>query len=80
MLNALFITTDQWRGDCLSAFGHPCVRTPHLDRLAASGVLFTRHYSQATPCGPARANLHTGLQQVAHVRQFADRHNLPASS
>ena len=33
--NVLFITVDQWRGDCLSAAGHPVVRTPNLDRLAA---------------------------------------------
>ena len=66
MLNVLFITADQWRGDCLSALGHPCVRTPNLDRLAESGVLFTRHYSQATPCSPGRASLYTGLYLHNH--------------
>ena len=66
MLNILFITVDQWRGDCLSALGHSCVRTPHLDRLAESGVLFTRHYSQATPCSPGRASLYTGLYLHNH--------------
>ena len=66
MLNVLFITADQWRGDCLSALGHPCVRTPHLDRLADSGVLFTRHFSQATPCCPGRASLYTGLYLHNH--------------
>ncbi|MBD3666354.1 MAG: sulfatase-like hydrolase/transferase, partial [Kangiella sp.] len=40
-LNVLFITADQWRGDCLSALGHPAVKTPNLDALAADGVLFT---------------------------------------
>ena len=66
MLNVLFITADQWRGDCLSALGHPCVRTPHLDRLADSGVHFTRHYSQASPCSPGRASLYTGLYLHNH--------------
>ena len=66
MLNVLFITADQWRGDCLSALGHPCLRTPHLDRLAESGVLFTRHFSQATPCSPGRASLYTGLYLHNH--------------
>ena len=66
MLNVLLITADQWRGDCLSALGHPCVRTPHLDRLAGSGVLFTRHYSQASPCSPGRASLYTGLYLHNH--------------
>jgi hypothetical protein len=35
--NILFVTFDQWRGDCLSAIGHPILRTPHLDALAAEG-------------------------------------------
>ena len=64
--NVLFITADQWRGDCLSALGHPCLKTPNLDRLAAQGTLFTRHYTQATPCGPGRASLYTGLYLMNH--------------
>jgi arylsulfatase A-like enzyme len=64
--NVLFITADQWRGDCLSALGHPCLKTPNLDRLARDGVLFQRHYSQATPCGPGRASLYTGLYLHNH--------------
>jgi arylsulfatase A-like enzyme len=47
--NVLFITLDQFRGDCLSSAGHPVVRTPNLDRLAAAGVSLRRHYSQAAP-------------------------------
>lgn len=62
----LFISADQWRGDCLSAVGHPCLRTPHLDRLAAEGTLFRRHYAQASPCGPSRASLLTGLYLMNH--------------
>ncbi len=64
--NVLFITADQWRGDCLSALGHPCLKTPNLDRLAGDGVLFAKHYSQATPCGPGRASLYTGLYLHNH--------------
>lgn len=64
--NVLFITLDQFRGDGLSVAGHPMVRTPHLDRLAAEGVLFRRHYSQAAPCSPGRASLYTGLYQLNH--------------
>jgi arylsulfatase A-like enzyme len=65
-LNILLITADQWRGDSLSSLGHPHARTPTLDRLAAEGVLFLRHHGQATPCGPARASLHTGLYACNH--------------
>jgi arylsulfatase A-like enzyme len=62
--NILLITADQWRGDCLSAVGHPLVNTPNLDRLAKKGVLFERHYAGAAPCSPARACLYTGLYQM----------------
>lgn len=65
-LNILFITADQWRGECLSALGHPVVRTPNLDALAADGVLFKRHYANAVPCGPSRASLHTGMYLQNH--------------
>ncbi len=64
--NVLLITADQWRGDCLSSRGHPCVVTPHLDALAHDGVSFARHYCQAVPCGPSRASLHTGLYLMNH--------------
>ncbi len=65
-MNVLFITADQLRGDCLSAMDHPIVRTPSLDRLAAEGVLFARHYAQAAPCGPSRASLYTGMYLMNH--------------
>lgn len=64
--NVLFITADQWRGDCLSAVDHPCVRTPNLDALARDGTLFTNHYTQASPCGPARTSLYTGMYMMNH--------------
>ena len=65
-INVLFITADQWRGDCLSALGHPVVRTPNLDALAAEGVLFKNHFANAAPCGPSRASLHTGMYLQNH--------------
>ena len=62
--NVLFITLDQFRGDSLSCAGHPVVRTPHLDELAANGVRFARHFAQAAPCAPGRAALYTGTYQM----------------
>ena len=61
--NVLFITLDQWRGDCLSALGHRVLQTPTLDDLAARGVLFANHWANAAPCGPSRACLYTGTYQ-----------------
>ena len=62
----LFLTGDQWQGACLSALGHPCVQTPHLDALAADGVIFRNHFAQCTPCGPSRTSLLTGLYLMNH--------------
>ena len=64
--NFLLITCDQWRGECLSAAGHPTVKTPNADALAAEGVMFVRHYAGAAPCAPARACLYTGLYQMTN--------------
>ena len=72
----LFITGDQWRGEALSCLGHPAARTPHLDRLASEGATFTRHYTVAAPCGPARTSLLTGLYPFLHrsIRNGAPLH------
>ncbi|WP_299616587.1 alkaline phosphatase family protein [Pelagibius sp.] len=64
--NVLLITADQWRGDCLSAMGHPVLRTPNIDRLVGEGVLFARHYAGSAPCSPGRACLYTGLYLMNH--------------
>ncbi|NDB00500.1 MAG: sulfatase, partial [Betaproteobacteria bacterium] len=55
----LFISADQWRGECLSALGHGVLKTPHLDALAADGVLFKQHFSVTSPCGPALCSTKT---------------------
>jgi arylsulfatase A-like enzyme len=65
-LNILFITADQWRAECLSALGHPLVKTPNLDALAREGLLFRNHFANAVPCGPSRASLHTGMYLQNH--------------
>jgi arylsulfatase A-like enzyme len=62
----LLIVVDQWRADCLSYLGHPCLRTPNLDALCAGGVTFRNHFTQAVPCGPGRASLLTGLYMMNH--------------
>lgn len=59
---------DQFRGDCLGVMGHPDVKTPYLDSLAAKGVLFDNAYSACPSCIAARAAIHTGLSQESHCR------------
>ncbi|WP_166849034.1 arylsulfatase [Isoptericola sp. BMS4] len=66
--NVLVVFTDQWRGDCLSAAGHPVVETPFIDRWASTGRRFTRAYSANPSCIPARASLMTGQSARTHGR------------
>ncbi len=61
--NIVLIMTDEMRGDCLGFAGHPDVKTPYLDSLAATGVYYPHAYSSCPTCVPARAILHTGLSQ-----------------
>ena len=60
----VIITDDQGYAD-LSAYPHAAkdVRTPHMDRLAAEGVLLTQAYVSAPVCSPSRAGWNTGLYQ-----------------
>ncbi len=44
----------------LGCYGHPTIRTPNLDRMAAEGMRFTQFYSAASVCTPSRAALLTG--------------------
>ena len=64
--NVLYITCDQWRASALGCAGHPLVKTPALDRLAADGLRFANHFAQAVQCGPSRAGVHTGQYQMNH--------------
>ena len=64
--NILFILTDQFRFDCLSAMNHPVVQTPNLDALAADGVLFTQAYCASMACGPSRSCMFTGRYGDTH--------------
>lgn len=59
-INILWIMTDQHRADCLGFMGHPVIQTPHLDRLAATGVVFENAFCQSPVCMASRASLFTG--------------------
>ena len=64
--NVLFIMCDQLRWDYLSCTGHPHLHTPHIDALAARGVLFDRAYVQSPICGPSRMSFYTGRYVSSH--------------
>ncbi|HOA75181.1 MAG TPA: sulfatase [Phycisphaerae bacterium] len=58
--NILVILCDDLGYGDLACYGHPVIRTPHLDRLAAQGMRLTSCYSAAPVCSPSRAGLLTG--------------------
>ena len=64
--NILIIYPDQMRADCMSAAGHPLLKTPGLDRLAREGVRFTQAYTSYPLCCPFRASLFTGKYATSH--------------
>lgn len=64
--NVVLILSDQMRGDSMSFLGHPCARTPNLDRLAARGVAFTNHFSNGPVCMPARKSIFSGRYPHEH--------------
>ncbi|HEY7749265.1 MAG TPA: sulfatase-like hydrolase/transferase [Aestuariivirgaceae bacterium] len=66
--NLLVIVVDDLRYDEFGAGGHPYMKTPHIDRLAAEGVLFERAFHTTPICSPNRASIMTG--------QYASRHGI----
>ncbi|MGJ8625892.1 MAG: sulfatase-like hydrolase/transferase [Sulfitobacter sp.] len=64
--NILYIMFDQLRHDYLSCSGHPHLKTPHLDRLAAKGVRFSHCYVQSPICGASRMSCYTGRYVHSH--------------
>ncbi|MEO0675918.1 MAG: sulfatase-like hydrolase/transferase [Pseudomonadota bacterium] len=65
-MNILFIMYDQLRWDYLSCAGHPILKTPNFDRVAAKGVRFTQAYTQSPICGSSRMSFYTGRYVSSH--------------
>jgi arylsulfatase A-like enzyme len=66
--NFIVILIDDLRYDEFGAGGHPYMKTPHTDRIAAEGALFERAFHTTPICSPNRASIVTG--------QYASRHGI----
>ena len=68
--NLVFVLTDDQRYDTLGCTGNTFTRTPHLDRLAAEGVLFTNAHVTSAICTPSRACYFLGQYERRHGVNF----------
>jgi arylsulfatase A-like enzyme len=59
--NVLFLAVDDLRPE-LPCYGAAHIQAPHIDRLAATGTVFTHAYCQQAVCSPSRTSLMTGLR------------------
>ena len=68
--NFLFIMTDQLRSDWLGCAGHPVVKTPNIDSLAAQGIRFRNFQVTSPVCMPNRASFMTGRYPTTHGLRY----------
>ena len=64
--NVIFISIDTLRADHLGCYGHPFVKSPHIDRLAAEGVRFTNHFSAVSTTLSSHTTMMTGTYPHTH--------------
>ena len=90
--NFLLFITDQHRADFLGCYGHPVLRTPHIDSIAARGTAFDKFYVASPVCMPNRSSLmtvphavgarramqrHSAVDECGDLRRSAARRRLP---
>ena len=68
--NFLFLITDQQRADWLGCYGHPVLKTPNIDSIAARGTRFDNFHTASPVCMPNRASLLTGRYPSLHGLRY----------
>jgi len=68
--NILFLLIDDQRNDTLGCAGHPIIKTPVIDSLAAEGVRFRNAFVTTSICAASRASILTGLYERTHGYTF----------
>ena len=68
--NFLYFVTDQHRADYLGCYGHPVLKTPNIDAIAAQGTRFDRFHTACPACMPNRASLLTGRYPSVHGLRY----------
>ena len=72
--NVVVMLCDDIRWNALSCAGHPHLKTPHIDQLAAEGIYFENMFCTTSLCSPSRATILSGLYAHAHgvTNNFTD--------
>lgn len=72
-LNIIYIMSDDHAYQAISAYGYGLNKTPNIDKLATTGMLFNRSFVTNSICGPSRAVMLTG--KFSHINGFKDNHS-----
>ncbi|MEM9736228.1 MAG: choline-sulfatase [Pseudomonadota bacterium] len=76
--NIVVIMADQLAPQFTGTYGHPLVKTPHMDALAARGVRFDAAYCNAPLCAPSRFSFMSG-QLITRIAAYDNAAEFPAS-
>ena len=76
--NIVLIMADQLAPQFTGSYGHPLVKTPHMDALCAEGMRFDAAYCNSPLCAPSRASFMSG-QQVSKIATYDNGAEFPAS-
>ena len=74
--SVLLLIADDWSA-LAGCYGHPVIRTPHVDALAAEGVRFSHAFCTTPSCAASRASVLTGLYSHTHG-QYGHSHGVHA--